>query len=346
MNDHSRSIDIRHHAIRQDYVNGEMRIGGVATHENTSDILTKNLQPPLHIKHTRELHLNPENPSHRQTLSNNVLSMVPRRHEKHREAMPELPPAFGDLIFRPNQTQRNLQPLPHPTATCAHLVHKNVEKPPKNTQHRRRAKTPRKIRQTTGSQTHTKQNKTRRTTRSANRSQAPPYTSQDNTLPHRSQHPPQQAQKQNNEKQKGAGRTRANQMQTGKRRRNFLIFDNIKNEIKFRHKRQRFEKILTSTKEHTKRHTIFKRLFCQLETLLQNHIEFELNSRHNGYQIFVQNQNFENHTKTKFLKSKNTWNNKKKSSNFAAITTRNSATNRSIIANLHLLRLHNATRTL
>ena len=57
MNDHSRSIDIRHHAIRQDYVNGEMRIGGVATQDNTSDILTKNLQPPLHIKHAKELNI-------------------------------------------------------------------------------------------------------------------------------------------------------------------------------------------------------------------------------------------------------------------------------------------------
>jgi hypothetical protein len=55
MNDHSRSIDIRDHAIRQDYMNGEIRIGGVATQDNTSDILTKNLQPPLHIKHVREL---------------------------------------------------------------------------------------------------------------------------------------------------------------------------------------------------------------------------------------------------------------------------------------------------
>jgi hypothetical protein len=45
MNDHSRSIDIRHHAIRQDYVNGEMIIGGVGTQDNTRDILTKNLQP-------------------------------------------------------------------------------------------------------------------------------------------------------------------------------------------------------------------------------------------------------------------------------------------------------------
>ena len=31
MNEHSRSIDTRHHAIRQDYVDGEMRIGGVAS---------------------------------------------------------------------------------------------------------------------------------------------------------------------------------------------------------------------------------------------------------------------------------------------------------------------------
>jgi hypothetical protein len=38
-------------------VSGEMRIGGVGTQENTSDILTKNLQPPLHIKHTRELNI-------------------------------------------------------------------------------------------------------------------------------------------------------------------------------------------------------------------------------------------------------------------------------------------------
>jgi hypothetical protein len=60
MNEHSRSIDIRHHAIRQDYIDGEMRIGGVGTQDNTSDILTKYLQPPLHQKHTRELHITQE----------------------------------------------------------------------------------------------------------------------------------------------------------------------------------------------------------------------------------------------------------------------------------------------
>ena len=60
MNEHSRSIDIRHHAIRQDYVDGLMRIGGVATENNNADILTKYLQPPLHIKHTSHLHLTSE----------------------------------------------------------------------------------------------------------------------------------------------------------------------------------------------------------------------------------------------------------------------------------------------
>ena len=67
MNDHSRSIDIRHHAIRQDYIDGEMRIGGVGTQDNTSDILTKYLQPPLHIKHTKELNILQ---NEKQTLTN------------------------------------------------------------------------------------------------------------------------------------------------------------------------------------------------------------------------------------------------------------------------------------
>jgi hypothetical protein len=47
MTDHSRSIDIRHHEIKQDYVEGGMRIGGVSSANNTADILTKNLQPPF-----------------------------------------------------------------------------------------------------------------------------------------------------------------------------------------------------------------------------------------------------------------------------------------------------------
>jgi hypothetical protein len=81
MNDHSRSIDIRHHAIRQDYVDGEMRIGGVATHDNTSDILTKNLQPPLHIKHTKELHIL-QQPT--QTNVTNCVIKITSRGRSHR----------------------------------------------------------------------------------------------------------------------------------------------------------------------------------------------------------------------------------------------------------------------
>jgi hypothetical protein len=57
MNEHSRSIDIRHHAIRQDYLNSKLRIGGVKSEDNTSDILTKYLQAHLHRTHTKYLHL-------------------------------------------------------------------------------------------------------------------------------------------------------------------------------------------------------------------------------------------------------------------------------------------------
>ena len=52
MNEHSRSIDIRHHAIRQDYIDGEMRIGGVGTQDNTSDILTKQVSPTISTRQT------------------------------------------------------------------------------------------------------------------------------------------------------------------------------------------------------------------------------------------------------------------------------------------------------
>jgi hypothetical protein len=57
MNEHSRAIDTRQHAIRQDYIENSMRIGGVASSESTSDILTKNLQPHLHQRHCAALHI-------------------------------------------------------------------------------------------------------------------------------------------------------------------------------------------------------------------------------------------------------------------------------------------------
>ncbi len=71
MSDHSRSIDIRHHEIKQDYVEGGMRIGRVSSANNTADILTKTLQPPLHAKHCAPLHiLNPTLTAHTITLNN------------------------------------------------------------------------------------------------------------------------------------------------------------------------------------------------------------------------------------------------------------------------------------
>jgi hypothetical protein len=55
MTEHSRSIDLRHHSIRQDYLDDLMRIGGVSSKDNTSDILTKSLQPDLYTRHTTSL---------------------------------------------------------------------------------------------------------------------------------------------------------------------------------------------------------------------------------------------------------------------------------------------------
>jgi hypothetical protein len=73
MTDHSRSIDIRHHEIKQDYVEGGMRIGigGVSSSNNTTDILTKPLQPPTHANHCAHLRiLKPQVTAHTTTLHN------------------------------------------------------------------------------------------------------------------------------------------------------------------------------------------------------------------------------------------------------------------------------------
>ncbi len=51
-----------------------MRIGGVSTKQNTSDILTKSLQPPIHAVHCSHLHiLTPTITTHTQTLTNNAI---------------------------------------------------------------------------------------------------------------------------------------------------------------------------------------------------------------------------------------------------------------------------------
>ncbi len=55
MSEHSRSIDLQHHSLRQDYIENGMRIGGVSSKQNTADILTNALQPDLHTTHTSHL---------------------------------------------------------------------------------------------------------------------------------------------------------------------------------------------------------------------------------------------------------------------------------------------------
>jgi hypothetical protein len=53
INEHSRSIDTRHHAVRQDAMAGTIIVCGVNTTANTSDILTKYLPAPTHSHSTR-----------------------------------------------------------------------------------------------------------------------------------------------------------------------------------------------------------------------------------------------------------------------------------------------------
>jgi hypothetical protein len=55
MSESGRAIDLRYHSIRQDYADGRMRVGGVKSTDNRSDICTKYLQPPLHEAHSAPL---------------------------------------------------------------------------------------------------------------------------------------------------------------------------------------------------------------------------------------------------------------------------------------------------
>ena len=56
MSEAGRAIDIRFHSIKQDYVDGKMRVGRVDTHVNRSDIGTKYLAAVPHLRHARPLH--------------------------------------------------------------------------------------------------------------------------------------------------------------------------------------------------------------------------------------------------------------------------------------------------
>jgi hypothetical protein len=108
MNDHSRSIDIRIHGIRQDYLDNAMRIGGVASEDNTTDILTKNLQPHLHQKYCAHLHISAHKTKHGKkgtTLINNYIGLTSLLHSL----------AHQEVVARPEDRELSLvkQQLPH-----------------------------------------------------------------------------------------------------------------------------------------------------------------------------------------------------------------------------------------
>jgi hypothetical protein len=77
MNEHSRSIETRHHKVRQDYLDGKVEVMGVKTTENPSDIMTKFLPAPTHQQHSQHLHFNIPTHSHRE---NNIQQ---QQHNNH-----------------------------------------------------------------------------------------------------------------------------------------------------------------------------------------------------------------------------------------------------------------------
>jgi hypothetical protein len=85
MNEHSLSIDIRHHAVRQDVMKGNIIIGGVKTKENRSDIMTKFLPAPTHTKHARYINIlfpeppTPTSTTDKQTYTINTTSFSYRK---------------------------------------------------------------------------------------------------------------------------------------------------------------------------------------------------------------------------------------------------------------------------
>jgi hypothetical protein len=62
LNEHGRTIDTRHHEVRQDYLEGKVQIGGVKTTANPSDIITRFLPSPAHQEHSKYLNLNTPKP--------------------------------------------------------------------------------------------------------------------------------------------------------------------------------------------------------------------------------------------------------------------------------------------
>jgi hypothetical protein len=122
MNDHSRSIDIRIQGIRQDYLDEAMRIRGVASTDNTSDILTKNLQPHLHQKHCTPLHIT----THRKEYKaiNNSLGLTSLSCQEV-GASPDncnVPHTQQRLPRHPPRASVREPPLAHPQQTTSQRV--------------------------------------------------------------------------------------------------------------------------------------------------------------------------------------------------------------------------------
>jgi hypothetical protein len=82
--DHSRSIDIRHHEIKQDYVEGGMRIGGVSSLNNTAVILTKTLHPPPFTPNIVHTYTNsPTHPNPRSLTTQSLSLHLPNHHPQN-----------------------------------------------------------------------------------------------------------------------------------------------------------------------------------------------------------------------------------------------------------------------
>jgi len=125
-----------------------MRIGGVASQDNESDILTKFLQPPLHEKHTTLLHIKQDKRPPTTQLSNCVLKLTSNRDERlpttpqhctlaKTQQLPLNPPEkttrHHDTIrtkSQPDKTFRTILPCPTgvPKKDLIHRRHRHTHK--------------------------------------------------------------------------------------------------------------------------------------------------------------------------------------------------------------------------
>ncbi len=106
-----------------------MRIGGVGTQDNTSDILTKYLQPPLHVKYTRELNITQETHDQRQTLSNNVVRCLETTYQQ--KLTRSRPDPLRTINPRPPQTQIPTLHTPHQNCKFDPKTHRKPPEPSK-----------------------------------------------------------------------------------------------------------------------------------------------------------------------------------------------------------------------